>query len=113
VLSAYLARHPGVSVDIEERLSDERHGRPRRQRVARRHHQDEAVAAERVGLEAAGLDRIRVLSNTNALTEFLPEVLSAYLARHPGVSVDIEERARRCRGSGGRGPAACARRGSA
>ncbi|BAQ47762.1 MULTISPECIES: LysR substrate-binding domain-containing protein [Methylobacterium] len=39
---------------------------------------------------AAG--QIRVLSNTNALTEFLPEVLSAYLARHPGVSVDIEER---------------------
>ncbi|GJD95420.1 HTH-type transcriptional regulator CysL [Methylobacterium iners] len=36
--------------------------------------------------------QIRVLSNTNALTEFLPEVLSAYLARHTGVSVDIEER---------------------
>ncbi|PIK72869.1 LysR family transcriptional regulator, partial [Methylobacterium frigidaeris] len=39
---------------------------------------------------AAG--QIRVLSNTNALTEFLPEVLSAYLTQHPGVSVDIEER---------------------
>lgn len=36
--------------------------------------------------------QIRVLSNTNALAEFLPEVLSAYLARHPGVSIDIEER---------------------
>jgi molybdate transport repressor ModE-like protein len=36
--------------------------------------------------------QIRLLSNTNALTEFLPEVLSAYLARHSGVSVDIEER---------------------
>jgi DNA-binding transcriptional LysR family regulator len=36
--------------------------------------------------------QIRVLSNTNALTEFLPEVLSAYLARHTGVSVDIAER---------------------
>ena len=36
--------------------------------------------------------QIRILSNTNALTEFLPEVLSAYLARHPGVSVDIDER---------------------
>lgn len=36
--------------------------------------------------------QIRVLSNTNALTEFLPEVLSAFLARQAGVSVDIEER---------------------
>lgn len=36
--------------------------------------------------------QIRVLSNTNALTEFLPEVLSAFLAGQAGVSVDIEER---------------------
>jgi DNA-binding transcriptional LysR family regulator len=33
-----------------------------------------------------------VLSNTNALTEFLPEALSSFLAAHPSVSVDIEER---------------------
>lgn len=38
------------------------------------------------------IGQIRVLSNTNALTEFLPEALSAYLALHTGVSVDIEER---------------------
>ncbi|MFL5336410.1 MAG: LysR family transcriptional regulator [Geminicoccaceae bacterium] len=36
--------------------------------------------------------QIRVLSNTNALTEFLPEALGAFLARHPQVSVDLEER---------------------
>jgi DNA-binding transcriptional LysR family regulator len=36
--------------------------------------------------------QIHVMSNTNALTEFLPEALSAYLALHPGVSVDMEER---------------------
>ncbi|MFN9927905.1 MAG: LysR substrate-binding domain-containing protein [Phenylobacterium sp.] len=35
---------------------------------------------------------VRLLANTNALTEFLPEVLSAFLAAHPGVSVDLEER---------------------
>jgi DNA-binding transcriptional LysR family regulator len=35
---------------------------------------------------------IKVLSNTNALTGFLPDLLGAFLARHPGVSVDIEER---------------------
>ena len=39
---------------------------------------------------AAG--QIRVLSNTNALTEFLPEALSSFLAAHPQVSVDLEER---------------------
>ena len=33
-----------------------------------------------------------MLSNTNALTEFLPEALSSFLASHPHVSVDLEER---------------------
>jgi DNA-binding transcriptional LysR family regulator len=42
---------------------------------------------------AGGLaGQIRVLSNTNALTEFLPEALSSFLATHPHVSVDLEER---------------------
>jgi molybdate transport repressor ModE-like protein len=42
---------------------------------------------------AGGLaGQVRVLSNTNALTEFLPEALSAFLAAHPNVSVDLEER---------------------
>ena len=42
---------------------------------------------------AGGLaGQIRVLSNTNALTEFLPEALSLFLSAHPHVSVDIEER---------------------
>jgi DNA-binding transcriptional LysR family regulator len=41
---------------------------------------------------AGGLaGQVRVLSNTNA-TEFLPEALSAFLAAHPNVSVDLEER---------------------
>jgi DNA-binding transcriptional LysR family regulator len=35
---------------------------------------------------------VRMLSNTNALTEFLPEALSSFLAAHPNVSVDLEER---------------------
>src|SRR5215212_6353399 len=42
---------------------------------------------------AGGLaGQIRVLSNTNALTEFLPETLSSFLAAHPHVNVDLEER---------------------
>ena len=36
--------------------------------------------------------QIKMLSNTNALTEFLPEALSSFLTAHPNVSVDIEER---------------------
>lgn len=35
---------------------------------------------------------VRLLANTNALTEFLPEALSSFLAEHPHVSVDLEER---------------------
>jgi DNA-binding transcriptional LysR family regulator len=35
---------------------------------------------------------IRLLSNTNALTEFLPEPLSNFLAAHPHVNIDLEER---------------------
>src|ERR1043166_1209816 len=48
---------------------------------------------EDLGAYAGGLaGQGRVLSNPNALTEFLPETLSAFLAAHPNVSVDLEER---------------------
>ena len=48
---------------------------------------------EDLGAYAGGLGgQIRVLSNTNALTEFLPEALSSFLAGHPNVSIDLEER---------------------
>jgi len=55
-------------------------------RQAERLHED-------LGAYGGGLaGQIRVLSNTNALTEFLPEALSSFLAVHPHVSVDLEER---------------------
>jgi DNA-binding transcriptional LysR family regulator len=48
---------------------------------------------EDLGVYAGGLaGQIRVLSNTNALTEFLPEALSSFLSEHPNVSIDLEER---------------------
>ena len=48
---------------------------------------------EELGAYAGGhAGQVRVLSNTNALTEFLPETLSSFLAAHPSVSVDLEER---------------------
>ena len=55
-------------------------------RQAERLHED-------LGAYGSGLaGQIRVLSNTNALTEFLPEVLSSFLSAHPNISVDLEER---------------------
>jgi DNA-binding transcriptional LysR family regulator len=48
---------------------------------------------EDLGAYAGGFaGHVRMLSNTNALTEFLPEALSSFLAAHPHVSVDVEER---------------------
>jgi len=48
---------------------------------------------EDLGAFAGGLSgEVRLLANTNALTEFLPEALSRFLADHPHVSVDLEER---------------------
>ena len=35
---------------------------------------------------------IRIFANTTAVTEFMPEVLGAFLARHPQVNVALEER---------------------
>jgi DNA-binding transcriptional LysR family regulator len=48
---------------------------------------------EDLGVFAGGAaGQIRLLSNTNALAEFLPEALRSFLAAHPNVSIDIEER---------------------
>jgi DNA-binding transcriptional LysR family regulator len=48
---------------------------------------------EDIGPYARGLaGQVRVLSNTNALTEFLPETLSSFLMAYPDISVDLEER---------------------
>ncbi len=35
---------------------------------------------------------VRILANTAALAEFLPKALSPFLAAHPGIDVDLEER---------------------
>ena len=46
-----------------------------------------------LGQYAEGIrGQVRLLSNTNALTEFLAEPLSAFLAAHPRVNIDLEER---------------------
>lgn len=46
-----------------------------------------------LGEYARGLKgHVRLSCNTAALTEFLPEALAAYLAAHPNVDLDLEER---------------------
>ena len=35
---------------------------------------------------------VRMLCNTSALSEHLPDVLGSFLAAHPGISIDLEER---------------------
>ena len=48
---------------------------------------------EDLGAFAGGLSgEVRLLANTNAITEFLPEALGLFLAAHPHISVDLEER---------------------
>jgi DNA-binding transcriptional LysR family regulator len=48
---------------------------------------------EDLGAYAGGIaGQITILSNTNALTEFLPESLSSFLTAHRNVSIDLEER---------------------
>jgi DNA-binding transcriptional LysR family regulator len=46
-----------------------------------------------LGEYARGLKgHVRLLCNTAAMTEFLPQALSAFLAGHPNVDIDLEER---------------------
>jgi DNA-binding transcriptional LysR family regulator len=51
------------------------------------------ILREDLGVYADGsTGQVRVLSNTNALTEFLPDTLSSFLTTHRHVSIDLEER---------------------
>lgn len=46
-----------------------------------------------LGDYAQGLKgHVRLLSNTAASTEFLPETLASFLAAHPNIDIDLEER---------------------
>ncbi|SFU31306.1 LysR substrate-binding domain-containing protein [Pseudoduganella namucuonensis] len=46
-----------------------------------------------LGDHASGLKgHIRVLCNTSALAEFLPDALAGFMAAHPQVNIDLEER---------------------
>ena len=51
----------------------------------------ERMQGELSAFSGGTVGQIRVLANTNALTEFLPDALAAYLTKNPGVSVEIDE----------------------
>lgn len=47
-----------------------------------------------LGAYSAGLKaQVRLLANTAAVTEFLPQALAPYLARHPQLDIELKERA--------------------
>lgn len=46
-----------------------------------------------MGSHGTGLQgQVRLLCNTSAVSEHLPRVLASFLAAHPGIAVDLEER---------------------
>lgn len=54
--------------------------------------QVEYVKSEFSDYSSGMIGHIRIFSNTTAVTEFLPEILSDFLARHPAITVDLQER---------------------
>jgi len=99
-LAAASARIRGMEESLGARLLDRsRHGvTPTAAgrtllRHARNLLKEAARLREDLGAFAGGAaGEVKLLANTNALTEFLPEALSSFLASHPHVSVDLEER---------------------
>ena len=52
----------------------------------------ERLREEMAAYSGGAAGQIRVVANTHALIEFLPGPLSEFLASHPGIAVEIEER---------------------
>lgn len=54
-------------------------------------HQVEAMQGELTAYAGGAKARIRLLANTAGAAEHLPKALVSFLARHPAISIDIEE----------------------
>lgn len=55
-------------------------------------HQSEQLRTELLQFAGGLRGRLRVFANTTAVMDFLPELLPAFLAAHPRVDVDLQER---------------------
>lgn len=54
--------------------------------------QVEHVKSEFSDLANDAMGHLRIFANTTAVTEFMPEVLSRFLAVRPGITIDLEEK---------------------
>jgi DNA-binding transcriptional LysR family regulator len=54
--------------------------------------QVEAMRGDLLGFARGLHASVRILANTSGLSEHLPKVLAGFLAEHPAISIDVEER---------------------
>jgi DNA-binding transcriptional LysR family regulator len=54
--------------------------------------QVEAMRGDLLGFARGLRASVRILANTSGLSEHLPKVLAGFLAEHPAISIDVEER---------------------
>jgi len=55
-------------------------------------HNVEAMRGDLVAFSRGVRATVRFLANTSGLSEYLPKALAAFLAEHPHISIDVEER---------------------
>src|SRR6188508_2428161 len=55
-------------------------------------HHVEAMRGDLAAYADGAKATIRLLTNTSALSEYLPKALAAFLGQHPHISIDVEER---------------------
>jgi DNA-binding transcriptional LysR family regulator len=55
-------------------------------------HNVDAMQGDLMGFARGMKATLRLLANTSGLSEYLPKVLAAFLAQHPHLSIDVEER---------------------
>ena len=55
-------------------------------------HNVEAMRGDLAAFASGAKASVRFLANTSGLSEYLPKALAAFLAEHPHISIDVEER---------------------
>ena len=55
-------------------------------------HNVEAMRGDLLAFARGAKATVRFLANTSGLSEYLPKTLAAFLAAHPHISIDVEER---------------------